>query len=347
MKRNARHTRRLAVAASVGLALGASMIGLGAGTAGAGTDDLRGLDVEIFVEGPDAPTVFAGLTVEVYNDAGGGTTGSQITPLDCGEMVVSSQPTSVQGEAGCPLEPGSFLIGLDGVPDGWSVGGNCTSGDQVVFERLDLGGSEAFTYAGDGNASCRLFIDASVLLIDKVVVGGGPADSDDFTIEVLDGDTVVASGNDVADPTCEADFNTANCGIIIVPSGIGFTIGEPSVENYVLTSVECAEFVDWEMAPDGGAEVQPIGDDGFRTDDGDTYCVVTNTYVPPPTTTTTTTEPPATTAAPTTQPPPPPTPVEILPETGASSTSTGWIAAIATLFIFAGGAMVFVRRRTS
>ena len=101
--------------------------------------------------------------------------------------------------------------------------------------------------------------------------------TDDVTIEVLDGDTVIASGNDVADPTCEADFNTANCGVIVVRSGVGYTIGEPTVENSVLTSVACDEFLNWQQAPVGGAVVEPIGDDGFRTDDGDTYCAVTNT----------------------------------------------------------------------
>ncbi|NQY58000.1 MAG: LPXTG cell wall anchor domain-containing protein [Ilumatobacteraceae bacterium] len=75
---------------------------------------------------------------------------------------------------------------------------------------------------------------------------------------------------------------------------------------------------------------------------------MTNTYVPPPTTMTTTTEPPAVTTAPPTTPAPTqaPTPVEILPETGASSTPTGWIVALGALFIAAGGAMVLVRRRS-
>ncbi|MEM9515461.1 MAG: LPXTG cell wall anchor domain-containing protein [Actinomycetota bacterium] len=343
MERTTRQKRRLATVAAVGLAVGASVVGLGAGSASAGTD-LRGLEVDIFVDGPNAPTVFAGLTVEVYNDGGGGATGSQVTALDCGEMVVSSQPTTVQGEAGCPLEPGDFLVGLDGVPDGWTVGGFCTDGDDDDDERLDLAGQEAFNYAGDGNPTCQLFVSVTTLLIDKVVVGG-PASSADFVIEVLDGDTVVASGSDVADATCEADFDLTKCGAIVLAPGTGYTIQEPAVPNYVLTSVECQLFISLGQPP--ADDLQPIGDEGFGLIDGDTYCVVTNTYVPPPTTTT---EPPAatpapTTAAPTTQPPPPP--VEILPETGASSTSTGWIAALGALFIAAGGALVFVRRRPS
>ncbi|MEO1058075.1 MAG: LPXTG cell wall anchor domain-containing protein [Actinomycetota bacterium] len=306
-----------------------------------------GVDVDIVVQGPDAATVFDGLTVQIFEDDGG-SPGAQVAPLDCGEMPLGGgTPTFVQGDAGCDLDPGSYFIDLAGVPANWGLFGNCTSSGAVISSSI----SEPFTVAaGAGNAECNLSLLATVVYIDKVVVGGGPADSDDFTIELLDGDTVVASGNDVADETCEDDFDTTKCGTIVIPAGVNLTIGEPTVENYVLTSVECAT----NLGQPPGDNLQPIGDEGFSTIDGNAYCVVTNTYVPPPTTTTTTTtEPPGTTAAPTTaapttQPPPPPAPpVEILPETGASSTSTGWIAAIATLFIAAGGVMVFVRRRPS
>ncbi len=317
-----------------------SVMALGTVDAQTPTD---GVDVDIDVNGPDAATVFGGLTVQIFEDDGG-SPGAQVTPLDCGEMIgPGGTPTFVEGDAACDLDPGSYFIGLDGVPANWVLFGNCTSSGANIPSQI----SEPFTVAaGAGNAECNLSLFASVVYIDKVVLGGGPADSDDFTIELLDGDTVVASGSDVADETCENDFDTTKCGTIVIPAGVNLTVSEPTVENYVLTSVECVT----NLGQPPGDNVQPIGDEGFITVDGDAYCVVTNTYVPPPTTTTT--EPPATTAAPTTAapttpPPPPPTPVEILPETGASSTSTGWIAAIATLFVVAGGAMVFVRRQSS
>jgi LPXTG-motif cell wall-anchored protein len=305
-----------------------------------------GVDVVVNVNGPNAPALAGSLVVEVYQDAGG-SPGSEVDPLDCTVMPSATGPYSAQQEATCDLESGDYIIGLDGVPPNWTVTGSCVSPLQPPEEALDLGGAEAFSFFGFDNAECTLTVSASVLLIDKVVVGGD-ASSEDFTIQVLDGDTVIASGSDVADATCELDFSTANCGLIAMPSGTGFQIAEPTVEDYELTSVECDEFVNAEFPPDGGADVSDIGDDGFRTDDGDTYCVITNTYVPPATTTTeattTTTMAPTTTVAPTTTID---AGVVTLPETGTSAAATGWLAMMAVGLITAGGAMLLARRRFS
>ncbi|MEM8619952.1 MAG: LPXTG cell wall anchor domain-containing protein [Actinomycetota bacterium] len=365
--------RRAAMATAVGIVMAMSLMGGGSVEAGAsdggGPVFIGEVDVILNVDGPDAPEVFAGLIVEVYTEDDLQSSGSQLN-VNCNKVVATgvintSQAASMTGTATCelPLGEATYAIGLDGVPDGWSVRGGCARVlGEAQFERLDLGGGEEFVLF-QGAATCELYLDASVLLIDKVVVGGGPNDADDFTVEVLDGDTVVASGSDVADATCEADFDTAKCGLIALAPGIDYTIREQPVDNYELTSVECAQYIGFTQPPAGA--LQPIGDDGFDHDDGDTYCVVTNTYMPPPTTTTTTTTtpttttepPPPTSAAPTTPPPPTPAPstpappapapVSILPATGSSSTSTGWIAALGALFIAAGGAMVFVRRRPS
>jgi LPXTG-motif cell wall-anchored protein len=301
-----------------------------------------GVVVEVLVNGPNATALSADLTVEVYEDAGGGTPGSEVDPLDCGVVLSATGPYSAQQDATCDLVSGDYIIGLDGVPAGWAVTGSCTSGAEQPAEALDLGGAETFSYHGATNAECNLVVSASTLLIDKVVVGGS-ASSADFTIQVVDADdNPVASGNDVADATCEADFDTTKCGVIAVPSGVGFQIAEPTVEDYELTSVECDEFVNAEFPPDGGAVVSDIGEDGFRTDDGDTYCVVTNTYVPPPTTTTTLA--PTTTVAPTTTID---AGVVTLPATGTSSQANGWLVMMAVALITAGGAMVLARRRFS
>jgi LPXTG-motif cell wall-anchored protein len=308
-----------------------------------------GVFVEVIVNGPNAPALAGDLTVEVYQDAGSGSPGSEVDPLDCNVVLSATGPYSGQQDATCGLVSGDYIIGLDGVPANWTVTGSCTSGDEQPTEALDLGGAETFSYFGATDAECTLFVSASVLLIDKVVVGGS-ASSDDFTIQVLDAaDNPVASGSDVADATCEADFDTAKCGVIAMPSGVGFQIAEPTVADYELTSVECDEFVNAEFAPQGGAVVTDIGDDGFRTDDGDTYCVITNTYVPPPTTTTTlatttTTIAPTTTLAPTTTID---AGVVTLPATGTSAEANGWLTMMAIALVAAGGAMLLARRRYS
>jgi LPXTG-motif cell wall-anchored protein len=324
------------------------------GGMGASAQQTPGLNVNITVNGPTAPAVLAGLTVEVFGDPGG----VEVSPLSCSTTPAQSDPFIAERVDDCQIDPGDYVIGLDGVPDGWIVSGQCNNGGQVLNEPLDLGGSESFSYFGGTRAQCSLFVNASTLLVDKVVVGGS-AESSDFVIEVLDGEGMtVASGSDVADATCEADFDTAKCGVIAVPAGTGFFIAEPSVADYELTSVECDEFVYAAEAPEGGAVVSDIGEDGFRTDDGDTYCVVTNTYVPPTTTTSTTSTTTTTTVALTTTVSgagvatttvAPTTTIDAgvvtLPQTGTSESANMWMAIVATLLVGAGGAMLLARRR--
>ena len=342
---------RFGAIVTAALVAGVTLVG---GTGASAQQTPSGLTVNITVNGPTAPTVLDGLTVEVFEDPGG----VEVSPLSCSSVSAQSDPFIAERVDDCTITPGDFVIGLDGVPAGWSVNGQCNNGGQVFSEPLDLDGSESFTYFGGTNALCSLFVNASTLLIDKVVVGGS-AESSDFVIEVLDSEGMtVASGSDVADATCEADFDTTKCGLIIVPSGTGFQIAEPSVADYELTSVECDEFVYVGEAPEGGAVVSDIGADGFRTDDGDTYCVVTNTYVTPTTTTTTATTTTTTTIATTTTvsgagvattTAAPTTTIDAgvvtLPETGTSESANMWMAIVATLLVGAGGAMLLVRRR--
>lgn len=337
--------KRFGAIVTTALVAGVTLVG---GTGAAALPAQSGLNVNITVNGPTAPAVLDGLTVEVFTDPGG----VDVSPLSCSTTPAQSDPFIAERVDDCDIEPGDYVIGLGGVPDGWSVGGQCTDGGQLN-EPLDLGGSESFSYFGVTPAQCSLFVNASALLIDKVVIGGS-AESSDFVIEVLDSEGMtVASGSDVADATCEADFDTAKCGVVAVPAGTGFQIAEPTVDDYELTSVECDEFVFAGEPPEGGAVVSDIGDDGFRTDDGDTYCVVTNTYVPPPTTTsTTTTVAPTTTmsgagvatttAAPTTTID---AGVVTLPQTGTSESANRWMAIVATLLLGAGGVMLLARRR--
>ncbi len=320
--------------------------------------DRAGLDVSVSVNGPGAPDVRAGLTLEVYQDAGGGATGAMVAGLTCDTALEPATEYSAGFVSSCDLPVGDYLIGLDGVPANWQVGGSCTDGSAPA-ERLMLDGGEAFSFFGGSNASCSLFLNSSALLIDKVVVGGD-ASSSDFVLEVLDANgDVVASGSDVADATCAADFDTDNCGVIALLPAQGYTIAEPTVADYELTSVECDEFVRADQAPDGGAMPVDIGDDGFRTDDGDTYCVVTNTYVPPPTTTsTTTTTTTTTTVLPTTTVQPTTTVLATttssidaagitLPPTGTSSSTNRTMAVTAITLIGLGGVLLSVRRRAS
>lgn len=347
-------------AARLGAAVAAALVtavGLGApAPVHAGTVAEGGLVANVTVNGPDALDVLDGLTLVVIEDDGGA--GTPFDTSTCSTTPPNLLSTfSVSETSTCNIGFGDFEIGVQGVPEPFTYGGSC-SGESLSFPPTDAGTVASFTYDGQTTVTCSLFVNASILLIDKVVDGGDAASSD-FTIEVLDDQgTPVGSGSDVADATCEVDFDTNNCGVVALPAGVGFTIAEPDVENYELTSVECDEFVRADWPPDGGADPQPIGDDGFRTDDGDTYCVVTNSFVPPPTTVPPTTVPPTTvpptTVPPTTEPPTTTTTTTIfdagvvtLPETGPNEERTAWMAVTAAALVLAGGALLLVRRRSS
>lgn len=302
------------------------------GAASAGTRG-AGLDAELIVRGPGPDAVLAGLTLEVYLDNSG--TFEIVDPLNCSTVPqLDDGPYRAAEDSSCTLQPGNYAIGLDGVPAGWTVSVSCTDGSD---ERIDAVGA-SFTFYGFSSATCVVEVRTPVLLLDKVVEGG-PADPTDFVIEVYDGQgALLATGSDVAAATCESTFDPTECGAVALPAGTGYALGEEPMADYVVSAVECTQYVDVEQPPNQQQPLEVIDLPGasFDHDDGDTYCVVTNTYVPPPTTTTTTTLVTTTSID---------AGVVTLPSTGASSSTNTAVAALAAVLVLLGGAMLAVRRR--
>ncbi|CAE7940300.1 unnamed protein product, partial [Symbiodinium sp. KB8] len=264
--------RKLIVATTVmagtGVLLAAPVEAGGGGT---------GLDIGLDVSGPDAESVLAGLTLEIFQEPGG----TDVAGSTCGDPTTPEPDLLyVSTEYSCDgFAFGDYTLGLDGVPAGWEIYAACGSRTR---ERIDSAGASFTMSPNDPYWSCGVTVWTPMLAVDKVIEGGDATVSD-FEFEVYDDQGVlVDTGDPIVDPS--GDLCTGaltECEIIALPAG-EYTLGEVPSHGYEVDSVECDSFIDLRkyFGEPGDEQLEIIDDEGaaFRTDDGDAYCTVTNVY---------------------------------------------------------------------
>jgi hypothetical protein len=264
------------------MAVGSTAIGH---TAEAGQVSPADVTVTILVSGPDAGDVLDGLTVELWPDR-------VDVPVLC-----SDQPETFPGASSLyvftsltcvDVDAGTYSIGLDGVPAGFTASASCTSSVPVEVEPNEvIADTESFEVLDVKlfPANCIVTVIQPVVLVDKIV-DGGPASTDDFTIEVYStGGGLVATGTDpspdgctaqpeftsVADPVADA------CAVIAIPAG-EYQLGEVALPGYAPTNVGCGSyFGDREAFPNGVGEFA-VGDDTLGALPPIVICEITNSY---------------------------------------------------------------------
>ncbi len=258
------------VMAGTGVVLAAPVEAGGGGT---------GLSIDLLVDGPDAESVLAGLTLEIFQESGG----IDVAGNNCGAPSTPVVETfNAETEISCDaFAYGDYALGLDGVPEGWSVSAYCY--DLGQRERIESG-TPTFTMSVPSPYwDCEIYVGTPMLALDKVVEGGA-ATASDFEFEVYDDQGVlVDTGDPIVDPSDDVCTGSlTECEIIALPAG-EYTLGEvlPS-HGYEVGSVECDSFIDLRryFGETGNEQLEIIDDEGaaFRTDDGDAYCTVTNVY---------------------------------------------------------------------
>jgi len=218
-----------------------------------------------------------GITVELWEDA---PDGSDVGGVCDDPLAEPSMQLEAGSSTQCDTVPlGSYQLGLDGVPAGWTVSVSCT---QVgPEERIDEPGA-FFVVNGSDPVTCNVFVGTPILAIDKVV-NGGDAIVADFEFEVYDdgGSLVDLPVPAIVDPDASMCSSAlTECVLVPVPAG-EYQLGEILPEyGYAVGSVTCDSFINLDTYFDEPVlkEIIPGDDASFRTDDGDAYCVVTNDY---------------------------------------------------------------------
>lgn len=277
--------RRLATAIVAVTAVGSTAV---TSTADAGEISPADVVVNIAVTGPSADDVLAGLTIELWPDRA-------TEPVECSdepEPFPGASPVLTYDYLGClGVEPGTYSIGLDGVPDGFSVIAECTSSTPENIQPNEvIPGTESFEVLEFRQfpASCLVSVFQPIVLVDKIV-DGGSASIDDFTIEVYssEGD-LVATGVDPSAESCVpqnlftrtaiVDPLGENCAVIGIQSG-DHQLGEVAVPGYAPTNVGCRPYAV------GVGEVFPEGIGAFSIEPDPIFggppivlCEITNSY---------------------------------------------------------------------
>jgi hypothetical protein len=258
--------KRLAIVAGILAALAFTP----APSASAGTQG--GISITFYFDGFDALATAQAFTPAIVE-----TPGSDVTST-CSSEAANGDAQFATVTVNCSnLSPLTHTIGATGIGNYALLGGGCRvneQGNSVTFDGPTFTWTE---FAVDGH--CSIYLASPVLHVDVVVVGG-TATPDDFTVEVFATDGAAVPATTLTDPgdgDCfdSQTFTVGNCDRTELSAGDYF-LGVTPVAGYVPTKDCQAETLDREQLP-GSTGQFSHGSLKIKSS-VDTFCRLTMTY---------------------------------------------------------------------